>query len=99
MHIIAHRGASKVCGEENTLLSFQRAIDLGCDFVELDVRRLHDGSLVCFHNSTVKGTALNALSLRELRERTGLAVPTLQETARLCAGQIGLDVELKEVGY
>ena len=34
---------------ENTLPSFQRCIDLGCDAVELDVYLLMDGSLIVFH--------------------------------------------------
>lgn len=34
---------------ENTLPSFQRCLDLGCDAVELDVYLLKDGSLIVFH--------------------------------------------------
>ena len=36
--VIAHRGAHQKA-PENTLASFRHAIDLGCDYVEVDVRR------------------------------------------------------------
>jgi glycerophosphoryl diester phosphodiesterase len=45
---VGHRGA--LYDElENTLASFQRCLDLGCDAVELDVYLLKDGSLIVFH--------------------------------------------------
>ncbi len=52
--IVAHRGASGITGEDNTLRSFKRAIDLGCDFVETDARRTRDGRIVCFHDAAVR---------------------------------------------
>src|SRR2546425_4771732 len=50
--VIAHRGANKFA-PENTLAAFRKAVDLGCDYVELDVRRTRDGALVLMHDSTV----------------------------------------------
>ncbi len=49
--IIAHRGASG-SGVENTLESFEKAIELGVDMVEFDVRRTHDGVLIVYHDAT-----------------------------------------------
>ena len=46
--VIAHRGASWDL-PENTLPAFERAIELGADFVELDVHAADDGSLVVCH--------------------------------------------------
>jgi glycerophosphoryl diester phosphodiesterase len=46
--VIAHRGASWDL-PENTLPAFERAIELGADFVELDVHPAVDGSLVVCH--------------------------------------------------
>ena len=43
MLVIAHRGASVDC-PENTLPAFERAIELGADFVEFDVHDDLDGS-------------------------------------------------------
>jgi glycerophosphoryl diester phosphodiesterase len=46
---IAHRGASAEL-PENTPAAFERAIELGADFVELDVHAASDGRLVVCHN-------------------------------------------------
>jgi glycerophosphoryl diester phosphodiesterase len=46
--VIAHRGASWDL-PENTLPAFERAIEQGADFVELDVHAAGDGSLVVCH--------------------------------------------------
>jgi len=46
--IIGHRGA--IYEElENTMAGFQKCLDMGCDAIELDVFKLHDGTLVVFH--------------------------------------------------
>ncbi len=47
--VIAHRGA---CWElpENTLAAFERAIEVGADYVELDVHATGDGELVVCHD-------------------------------------------------
>jgi glycerophosphoryl diester phosphodiesterase len=46
---IAHRGASAEL-PENTLPAFERAIELGADFVEFDVHAAPDGRLVVCHD-------------------------------------------------
>ena len=48
--VIAHRGA---CWDlpENTLPAFERAIELGADFVEFDVHATRDGNLVVCHDA------------------------------------------------
>jgi len=50
--VIGHRGAA---GEapENTLFSFQRAVQDGSRFIELDVRGSRDGEVVAMHDATV----------------------------------------------
>jgi glycerophosphoryl diester phosphodiesterase len=47
--VIAHRGASAEL-PENTPAAFERAIELGADFVEFDVHAADDGSLVVCHD-------------------------------------------------
>ncbi len=76
--VIAHRGASAEL-PENTLPAFERAIELGADFVELDVRPRPNGELVVTHDAP----------------RGRRAVPTLVEVLELCRGRIGVMVELK----
>ena len=51
---IAHRGASSEL-PENTPAAFERAIELGADFVEFDVHAAADGSLVVCHDPPVGG--------------------------------------------
>jgi len=101
---IGHRGA-KGHYPENTLPSFEYAIELGCDWVELDVY-LVEGELVVIHDSTVNRTTdgrgrVDAHSLADLRTLDaggGAQVPTLTEVTNLLAGRCGLNVELKGPG-
>jgi glycerophosphoryl diester phosphodiesterase len=52
IYVIAHRGAHKNI-PENTLAAYQKAIDLGTDFVEIDIRTTKDGQFVSIHNKEV----------------------------------------------
>lgn len=57
--IIAHRGAS-AHAPENTVAAFERAIELGADEIELDVRLSSDGRVVVFHDDRLdEKTALS----------------------------------------
>jgi glycerophosphoryl diester phosphodiesterase len=47
--VIAHRGASWDL-PENTMAAFERAVEVGADYVELDVHATADGSLVVCHD-------------------------------------------------
>jgi hypothetical protein len=50
---IGHRGA-RAYEPENTLRSFKKAVEMGVDAVELDVRKTKDGQLVVIHDADVK---------------------------------------------
>lgn len=78
MLVIAHRGASAEL-PENTLPAFERAIELGADFVELDVHADATGRLVVSHDPPPAGPPL----------------PMLEEALDLMRGRIGVMVELK----
>ena len=97
--IIAHRGASGVVNEANSPLAFERAISLACDFIETDLRLCGKDTIVCFHDNHIDGELLINMSLDELRERSPVAVPTLNEWLDQCAGKIKFDVEVKETGF
>lgn len=56
--IIAHRGFSGIA-PENTLIAFQKAIDCGADYFELDVHKTIDDSIVVIHDESVKRTSSN----------------------------------------
>lgn len=54
--IVAHRGAWHGA-PENSLAAIENAIALGCDIVELDVRRSADGELFLMHDDTLQRMA------------------------------------------
>jgi glycerophosphoryl diester phosphodiesterase len=70
--VIAHRGASALV-PEHTLTAYQRAIEVGADGVECDVRLTRDGVLVCVHDRKVNRTSngrgvVSTLELARLAE-------------------------------
>lgn len=52
---IAHRGANGELPEE-TYEAYQRAIEVGADFIETDILATKDGKLICFHDVTLDAT-------------------------------------------
>jgi glycerophosphoryl diester phosphodiesterase len=79
MLVIAHRGASSE-RPENTLPAFERAIEIGADYVELDAHADTNGRLVVTHDPP----------------RPGREYPTLEAALDLMRGRIGVMVELKQ---
>ncbi|WP_147137763.1 glycerophosphodiester phosphodiesterase [Stackebrandtia albiflava] len=70
--IVAHRGAN-VDLPEQTLPAYVRAVEVGADAVECDVRLTRDGHLVCHHDRTVDRTsngrgAISGQTLAELQK-------------------------------
>ncbi len=64
--LLGHRGTPAL-HRENTLTGFQAALDAGLDGVELDVRRLGDGTLVVHHDAHLEdGRSLPTLRAAEL---------------------------------
>lgn len=104
--IVGHRGAEGLA-PPNTLAAIRRAVEIGVDGVELDVRRSSDGELVLFHDpvldwdSTGHGWIRNA-SWDEIRGARidGEPLITLPTALEELAGtDVSLYVELKDVGY
>lgn len=95
--VIAHRG---VVGPalENSLGAIRAAIDLGADWVELDVRRVATGELVLHHDALAGAHPLASLNRDQVAALTGRPPPLLEEALRLGAGRIGFDLEIKERG-
>jgi glycerophosphoryl diester phosphodiesterase len=103
---IGHRGA-KAYEPENTLLSFQRAMEFGANAVELDVRKTKDNKLVVIHNADVNKTtngtgAVADLTLAEIQKLVtdkNQKIPTFEEALNYIGSQVKILVELKETGY
>ena len=99
--IIAHRGASAY-ENENTVASYKKAIALGADMIEIDVRRTMDHIFIAYHDDHIEGKRIRKLTYEEIRKisrKQGFDVPTIEEILKYTSGKIRLDVELKEEGY
>lgn len=102
MLVIGHRGAAGHVAE-NTLGSMRRALALGADGVEFDVRG-HGAELVVLHDATLERTtdgqgdyrALDFAALRALRTANGEGIPTLEEVLPVVADCALVNVELKD---
>ncbi|MDD9270759.1 glycerophosphodiester phosphodiesterase [Paenibacillus sp. GCM10023248] len=102
---LAHRGYPKRV-PENTVASFQAALDLGYSHLELDVQLTKDGVPVVIHDTTVNRTtngkgmvaSFTFEELRKLDAGGGQPVPTLEEVLLLAKGKAHVDIELKQSG-
>jgi glycerophosphoryl diester phosphodiesterase len=105
MLIIGHRG-DKGGEPENTLSSFEKAIELGADMVELDVHLTKDGHLVVIHDRKVDRTTegkglVSDKTLEEVRSLDageGEKIPTLEEVIELVDQRVPINIELKAIG-
>jgi glycerophosphoryl diester phosphodiesterase len=107
--VVGHRGTVKFA-PENTLAAFRKAIELGADLLEVDVRETRDGHLVLMHDSTVNRTTngtgrVAAMTLAEIKrldagswfspEFDGERVPTLREALVAIRGLAVPDIDFK----
>jgi len=99
--IIGHRGAAGLV-PENTLPSFERAVELGVAAIELDIHRCQD-TLVVIHDDTLERTTNGRgavtdtplETLRRLDAGNGAAIPLLDEVFTRLPVEIGINIELK----
>jgi len=110
VYVIAHRGAHDGI-PENSLPAYAKAIELGCDFLEIDVRATKDGHFVSIHNpkidsytagdtGRVSDMTLAQLKALDIGSRVGpqwknTRIPTLEEILALARGKIGIYLDLK----
>lgn len=111
IYVIAHRGVHHSI-PENSLPAYQKAIELGCDFIEIDVRTTLDQKLVSIHNATIDAYVdgvsgkVSEMTREQLKQldiglKTGekwknTRIPTLEEILQLCTGKIGIYLDLKD---
>jgi glycerophosphoryl diester phosphodiesterase len=111
--IMAHRGSSQAA-PENTMAAFQRAIEDGADWIELDVQETADGEVVVLHDSDFMKLAgvdrkiwdATLSDLKEIDIGSWFApefkderVPTLAEVLDECKRKIRVNIELKYYGH
>lgn len=114
MRNIAHRGFSGKY-PENTLLAFEKAIELGVDMIELDITLSKDKIPVVIHDDTLerttngKGKILNTLfsELKKLEAGSwmnskylGEKIPSLEEVLALIKkSKLLLNIEIKSSAF
>lgn len=99
---IGHRGARGL-EPENTLRSFEKAIQLGADMIEFDVQLTKDKEIVVIHDLTVDRTTdgkgkvgnLTLGQIKQLDAGQGEKVPTLIEALEFLKGRCQINIEAK----
>jgi len=102
---IGHRGA-RAYEPENTLRSFKKALEVGVDAIEFDVRKTRDNDIVVIHDADVKRTTngkglvadLTLKEIKELSTEKGEKIPTLEEALDFLDNKVKILIELKEQG-
>ncbi len=100
---IAHRGLHDKEHPENSISAFQKAIDKGYP-IELDVQMISDGTIIVFHDESLKRLTdndgyikflkksdLDILTLKNSKEK----IPTLEKVLSVVNGQVPLLIEIK----
>ncbi len=103
--IIAHRGASAY-EPENTLRAFRRALEMGADAIELDVRQSADGIIVVVHDEDLKRIAgierrvkeCTYSELSQVKVFGSEPIPKLEDVLSEFGNKIPLFIEVKEPG-
>ncbi|WP_430487411.1 glycerophosphodiester phosphodiesterase [Priestia flexa] len=110
MRIMGHRGAAGTF-PENTMISFEEAIRVGADGIELDVHMSKDGELMVIHDEKVDRTTngkgyIRDFNYKELRSLDAsykfkknygaCQIPTLNEVLAWASNQqFSVNIELK----
>jgi len=107
--VIAHRGASAYF-PENTIPSFEGAIAMGADMVELDVQLASDKEVVVFHDEKLsrctdgRGRIADHTLAQLKKMDAGIwydkkfqntRIPTLAEVLGVCKNKIAMNIEIK----
>jgi len=108
--VFGHRGAAGHA-PENTLISFSKALEMGCDGIELDVHLSKDNEIIVCHDERVDRTTdgigfIKDLSTKEIKsldagkwyrgDYHGQSIPTLEEVIELIGDKnIMINIELK----
>lgn len=104
---IGHRGA-KGYAPENTLLAFKKAIGLGIDMIEVDVRKCKSGELIAFHDPTLGRMTdgrgrISQKTLEQLKKSKIIGegqekIPTLREVLDLVNRKTCICIDIKSRG-
>ncbi len=112
--VTAHRGASSQY-PENSRSAFEGAINLGANWIELDVQQTKDGQIIVMHDTNLKRTTGQDVNIWEMTyedlqkleigswfstEFTGEPIMLLSEVIELAEeNNMRLNIELKPTGH
>jgi glycerophosphoryl diester phosphodiesterase len=91
--IYGHRGAPLAGVPENSMAAFRRMAAEGHG-IETDLRLDSEGTIILFHDRVVGDTPVDRLTRRQLEDRIGYTVPTLDELLA-AALSVPLNLEVK----
>ena len=92
--LLGHRGARSTRSiPENTLASFDLALEHGCDGFEFDVRQTGDGRCVICHDPEIKGIEIARAGAGDLAD-----LPVLGQVLARYRDRAFLDIEIKVSG-
>lgn len=107
--VVGHRGNVKFA-PENTIPALEKAIELGVDLVEIDIRQTLDSELILMHDATVDRTTdgtgrVDEFTLAQIQvldagswfssEFQNIRVPTLREALSVIQGKALPDLDFK----
>ena len=107
--VVGHRGNIKFT-PENTIPAIEKAIELGCHLIEIDIRETRDGELILMHDETVDRTTDGSGKVCDLRlaeiekldagswfddKFTGTKVPTLRQALAAMRDKALPDLDFK----
>ncbi len=108
--VIAHRGFSGIA-PENTLIAIKKALELGVDFIEIDIHQTKDNVVVVIHDDAIDRTTNGAGEVKDYTyaelqqfdagiwkgaQFKGEKIPTLDEVLTLIKGKSKLLIEIKD---
>lgn len=101
IELIGHRGYPALY-PENTMLSFRKAAEAGCNGIELDIALTKDNKVVVIHDKTIDRTTggkgyVNSYTLKEIKRfdaGRGERIPALEEVLKAFTG-LKILLELK----
>ncbi|MEK5039780.1 glycerophosphodiester phosphodiesterase family protein [Sporosarcina sp. FSL K6-3457] len=105
--VIAHRGASAYA-PDHTLAAYELAVQMGSDYIELDLQLTKDGKLVAFHDTVVSfptvdraimDITFDELKLYTLGEEFNAENPKYASVAYEDLRVIGLDEIIRHFGH
>jgi len=106
IYVIAHRGVNAEC-PENTMLAFEKAVEIGADMIEFDIHKTIDNEIVVIHdkftnrvsdsNINVEKSKFKDISSINVGENQ--TIPRLDDLFEKFKGKICFQIEIKQNGY